>query len=441
MPTYTRNNVNYSYTVGSPNATVTSSPNASGMITILASFTIDSVTYNVTSIDNNSFFACSGLTSINIPNSVKSIGIYAFYDCSSLTRITLPNDITSIDNNVFFGCSSLLSIIIPSGVIRIGTSAFLGCSSLTTFTIPNTVKTIGNFAFYNCSNIIIITIPNTVKTIGDFVFFGCSGLTSVTLPPVFTSVGTTPFAGCYNITTINNDPITVSWHSISISQQNNSTPFFNGVFSTFDIANTTIINSFYNLANITRNIISHTSDDFSADFVLLNGTQFTDNGTTITSIPALDDMYGAQEWQFSNNNTLSYKNFSNEWRLVPTTFIFTINSIQAPDITINLKHPAPVITNVSYISGSINIFFTQRTNAASQINGYLVTTDNGQTYTQISNTVSPIRIPSSLTNKNISISIIASDDLTSGNKISEKSIRWSFIQRVASGIPKLLNNL
>ena len=45
----------------------------------------------MTSIEDAAVSGCSGLTSIEIPNSVTSIGGYAFSGCSALTKIYLYN--------------------------------------------------------------------------------------------------------------------------------------------------------------------------------------------------------------------------------------------------------------------------------------------------------------------------------------------------------------
>ena len=93
------------YDISGTTATVTSGDNKySGDIVIPESITYNNSKYSVTSIGNNAFWGCSGLTSVTIPNSVTSIGDKAFYYCRGLTSVTIPNSVTSIGNSVFYFC-------------------------------------------------------------------------------------------------------------------------------------------------------------------------------------------------------------------------------------------------------------------------------------------------------------------------------------------------
>ena len=65
----------------------------SGNVVIPSSVTYSGNTYAVTSIGDEAFRGCDGLTSITIPNSVTSIGSGAFYSCRGLTSITFPNSV------------------------------------------------------------------------------------------------------------------------------------------------------------------------------------------------------------------------------------------------------------------------------------------------------------------------------------------------------------
>ena len=58
-----------------------------GAVNIPEKVTYDDVIYNVTSIGNGAFRGCTGLTSIEIPNSVTTIGEEAFAGCSNLTSV------------------------------------------------------------------------------------------------------------------------------------------------------------------------------------------------------------------------------------------------------------------------------------------------------------------------------------------------------------------
>lgn len=77
-----------------------------------------------------SFYYCSWLESISIPDSVTNIGHRAFYNCTGLSSVTLGNGVTSIEQYTFYGCSSLSSIVIPDSVTSIGQQAFYDCSGL-----------------------------------------------------------------------------------------------------------------------------------------------------------------------------------------------------------------------------------------------------------------------------------------------------------------------
>ena len=230
----------------------------------------------VTSIGGATFFSCSILTSITIPDGVTSIGDGAFIRCDSLTSIavalgnsaytslggilfskdgkellnypaaksgrdyTIPEGVASIGDGAFFACRSLTSITIGEGVTSIGSGAFQDCSSLTSIIIPQGVTSIGNSAFYRCSSLTSITIPDTVTSIGTGAFFMCISLTSVIIPDGVTSIGTGAFTACSSlasiiisnsVTSIGNGAFTACSSLTSVTIPENVTTIGDGAFS------------------------------------------------------------------------------------------------------------------------------------------------------------------------------------------------------------------
>jgi len=157
---------------------------------------------STTSIGQQAFISCIGLTTFTIPSLVSSIGSSAFNGCTGLTSVTIPSSLSSIGSGAFNGCTGLTSVTIPSSLSSIGSGIFAGCTGLTTVTIPSSVTSIGLLAFASCGGLTSVNIPSSVTSIGDAAFLACSGLTSVNIPSSVTSIGSSAFNTCSGLTSI-----------------------------------------------------------------------------------------------------------------------------------------------------------------------------------------------------------------------------------------------
>ena len=144
---------------------------------------------NVKSIGEQAFYNCSGMTSVNIPNSVTNIGLLAFGNCSSLTSITIPNSVTSIGDGAFFGCSNIIRVEIDCNYIvskenneynyyNDNLGAIFG-NQVKEYVLGNSIESIGSWKFYYCRRLTSVNIPKSVTRIGVRVFANCYDLASM----------------------------------------------------------------------------------------------------------------------------------------------------------------------------------------------------------------------------------------------------------------------
>lgn len=228
-----------------------------GEVNIPSSANYNGIVYRVTGIDSNAFkdntrlnkvtlpqsieslsstfWGCSGLTEIILPNSLKELGYYTFYNCSNLESISLPNQLETISTYTFSDCVSLKAIVIPKSVVNITGPLFQNCPSLNSIVveegnpkydsrdycnaiiekqtlclisgcrntiIPEETKAIGEDAFYGCTKLQSISIPESVMEMGNKAFGRCTGLKTIKLPTSITIIPTQLFDECSSLESV-----------------------------------------------------------------------------------------------------------------------------------------------------------------------------------------------------------------------------------------------
>ena len=104
---------------------------------------------SVTSIGSYAFEDCTSLTLVRITDiaawcniqfsNIYSNPLYYAHDLylndEKVTNLFIPEGVTSIGNQAFGGCTGLTSVTIPNSVTSIGSSAFYGCTGLTSIKV------------------------------------------------------------------------------------------------------------------------------------------------------------------------------------------------------------------------------------------------------------------------------------------------------------------
>lgn len=178
-------------------------------------------------------FAFSGLTSVNIPASVEILGGNPFMGCENLTTITVDNANENyyVLNNFLIDrankkiVTGLTFSNIPSNseiATTIGEYAF-GVVAETTLKIPSNITTIEGHAFY-VSFLTSAELPNGLSEIREYLFSYCISLTKIVIPESVTTIYRSAFDNCTAVTTIYYGGDAIDWAQIQYvgSYYNNS---------------------------------------------------------------------------------------------------------------------------------------------------------------------------------------------------------------------------
>ena len=160
------------------------------------------------------FVGCTSLAEIVIPDSVTRIGESAFLGCTSLSKVDLSKKLTTIEVDTFSGCTSLAEITIPDSVTEIWWRAFSGCTSLSKVDLPKTLTTIEAGTFRDCTSLAEIDIPDSVTSIGGSAFSNCISLESITIGSGVESLGDEWIASCRRLENITVSPENKTYSSV-----------------------------------------------------------------------------------------------------------------------------------------------------------------------------------------------------------------------------------
>lgn len=173
---------------------------------------------------------------ITLPEGFKKLREMSFYNCTYLKEVVLPQSMESVGNNCFDSCY-LLETVDCGGASEIGTQAFYNCESLRSITFSGSCKDFGSdMPFDTCTSLedinvsggsggdysskdgvlfdasgdklieypvnhagSVYKVPKGTKEIADYAFTGCQNIKDVVLPKSLRSIGNYAFYNCTSL--------------------------------------------------------------------------------------------------------------------------------------------------------------------------------------------------------------------------------------------------
>lgn len=124
----------------------------------------------ITEIPDSAFAGCSNLATVILPATCTTIGANAFAGCAKLATLTAPG-VTTVGNDSFCACSALTTP--PSAVKAAGAFSFAQ-SGLTSVDLTG-MTSVGEGVFAGCESLTAVTVASSA-TLPDALFAGCTAL-------------------------------------------------------------------------------------------------------------------------------------------------------------------------------------------------------------------------------------------------------------------------
>ena len=155
------------------------------------------------------------------PNGNSTIKQQAFLSCTNLYKVDFHFGWKTIGNQSFYGCTALKHVVLPEGVETIEYGAF-SRTTIETIYLPSTLKKIEATAFL-CPYLKSITIPASVEYIASQAFQGTESLTDVYVLGTKTKAGNQAFPP-EHVSTFNCNNTTGKYHLSDLKRASNGKP-------------------------------------------------------------------------------------------------------------------------------------------------------------------------------------------------------------------------
>lgn len=143
---------------------------------------------------------------LEVPSNIKSIEAQAFRYAENLSGIDFSNatGLTAIKDYAFQQNMELTKVVLPEKISLLGEYVFEGCKTLETVECNASLAVVGQSAFSGCVSLNSCDISGTaIKAIPANVFNNCKSLTKMTLPKGVTSVSNNAFYSCTSLAELN----------------------------------------------------------------------------------------------------------------------------------------------------------------------------------------------------------------------------------------------